>query len=96
MPDNTKKISIYWWNVNRRLSEIVKNISPISAQKPDIIFVTETSAGYDAIHNIEGYFKFADQEIRELNYGGIACFISNVLATHVLTFHLIKALYHSN
>ena len=69
--------------MNRRLSDIIKNISPISVQKPDIIFVTETSAGYDAIPFIRGYEKFADKEIRELNHGGIVCYVSSVLAPHV-------------
>ena len=59
-------------------------------QKPDIIFVTETSAGYDAIPPIKGYEKYADKEIRELNHGGIACYISSVLVPHVFNISFSK------
>ena len=52
-------------------------------QKPDIVFLTETSAGYDAIPTIGGYEKFADKEIRELNHGGIVCYVRSALAPHV-------------
>ena len=91
MPDNAKNISILWWNVDRRLSEIMKNISPISLQKPDIVFATETSAGYDAIPTIEGYEKYADMEIRELNHGGIAFYVRNSLAPHVFNISFNKS-----
>ena len=68
---------------------VTKNISPISVQKPDIVFLTETSAGYDAIPTIGGYEKFADKEIRELNHGGIVCYVRSALAPHVfnITFN---------
>ena len=80
-----------WWNVNRRLLEITKNISPISVQKPDVIFVTETSAGYDAIPNIEGYEKYADKDIRELNHGGIAFYVCSALVPHVFNISFNKS-----
>ena len=91
MPDNAKKISILWWNVNRRLSEIIQNISAISVQKPDILFVTETSAGYDAIPTIKGYEKYADNSVHELNHGGIACYVSSALALHVFNISFNKS-----
>ena len=81
-PDDTKLL-VMWWNINRRLSEILKNISPISEQKPDVVFVSETSAGYDAIPNIQGYAKYADKDVRALNHGGIAFYVKNALVPHV-------------
>ena len=78
-----------WWNVNRRLIEILKNISPISEELPDIIFVSETSAGYDAIPEVEFYSKYADKDVQILNHGGIALYVNKKLAAHIfnLTFH---------
>ena len=61
MPDDSTNIKICWWNVNRRLTEIVKNISPIT-DLPDILFVTETSIPYGELPNIEKYKKFADKK----------------------------------
>ena len=61
----------------------MKNISPISEQRPDVIFVTETAAGYDAIPSIQGYVKFADKDVRELNHGGIVLYVSSALVPHV-------------
>ena len=58
------------------------NISHISVQKPDIVFLNETSAGYNAIPIIRGYEIFADKEMRELNHGGIVRFVSSKLAPH--------------
>ena len=68
--------------MDRRLNDILKNISPISDQ-PDVIFVTETAAGYDAILPIQGYSKYADKDVRILNHGGIAFYVSSTLAPHV-------------
>ena len=87
MPDNTKCIKILFWNVNRRLNEIVKNISPLSDYKPDIVFVMETSIGYEVIPNINGYTKYADKNIRECSHGGIAFYLTNELASHVFNIN---------
>ena len=46
-PDNARKFVNIWWNVSRRL--ILLNISSISTFNPDIVFVLETSIGYDAL-----------------------------------------------
>ena len=48
--------------MNRRLTDILKNISPLS-EEPDVIFVTETAAGYDAVPTIQGYSKYADKGV---------------------------------
>ena len=97
MPDDTK-LFILWWNVNRRLSEILKNISPISEQNPDIVFVSETSAGYDAVPNIQGYSKYADQDVRTLNHGGIAFYVKSALVPHIfnVSFHTSYVTFRLN
>ena len=82
MPDDSTNIKICWWNVNRRLTEIVKNISPIT-DLPDILFVTETSIPYGALPNIEKYKKFADKSVIKCNHGGVAAYVNNNLASHV-------------
>ena len=80
-PDDAS-LKILWWNVNRHLNDILKNISPLS-EKPDVIFVTKTAAGYDAIPTIYGYNKYADKDVRVLNHGGIAFYIRSSVASHV-------------
>ena len=82
-PDNYKSITILWWNVNRRLDFILKNISPINTIKPDIIFVADTSIGYDALPNINGYILFADKTVRVCNHGGIALYVKHEYAPTV-------------
>ena len=83
-------LKILFWNVNRRLGTILKNISPFSERKPDLFFASEISVGYEAINNYAGYTKFADETIRERNHGGIACYVKNNIASHVfnVTFNL--------
>ena len=68
--------------MNRRLNEILKNTSPLS-EEPDVIFVTETAVGYEAIPTIRGYNKYADKDVRVLNHGGIAFYIRSKLVPHV-------------
>ena len=45
--------------------------------------MSEISAGFDAIPNIPTYAKFADKDVKELNHGGIALFVSRKLLPHV-------------
>ena len=47
--DSDKTLKILWWNVNRRPDIIQKNISPLEAEKPNIIFLSETAMGYDIL-----------------------------------------------
>ena len=68
--------------MNRRLNEILRNTSPLS-EEPDVIFVTETAVGYEAIPTIRGYNKYADKDVQVLNHGGIAFYIRRKLAPHV-------------
>ena len=75
-PDNSDNVKILWWNVNRRLNEIVKNISPIITERPDIVFVFETATGYGALPDIELYNKYADKDVKQLNHGGVVLYIS--------------------
>ena len=58
-------------------------------ERPDIIFVSETSVGYDAIPEFEFYAKYADKDVQILNHGGIALYVNKKLAPHVfnLSFH---------
>ena len=86
-----KIIKILWWNVNRRLNEITKNISPIISDCPDIIFVSETSAGYDAIPEIDLYTKFADKDIKTLSHGGLAFYISKNISSYVFDISFSKS-----
>ena len=81
--------------MNRRLNDILKNNSPLS-DEPDVIFVTETSAGYDAVPTIQRYTKYADKDVLVLNHGGIAFYVRNTLASHVLTLILLRAMFHSD
>ena len=74
-------------NVNRRLNEMLKNISPVSERKPDIVFVMETSIGYEAIPNINGYTKYAGKNIPESNHAGIAFYLLNELASPVFNIN---------
>ena len=53
-PDDTKNIKVMWWNVNRRLDVISRNLSPIKTYKAEVLFVMETAMGYDVIPDIEG------------------------------------------
>ena len=76
-------LKILFWNVNRRLGTILKNISPFSEQKPDMFFASEISVGYEAIENVVGYTKYADKTVKERNHGGIVCYVKNNIATHV-------------
>ena len=63
-PNNSDDIlKILWWNVNRRPDTVLQNVSPITTQKPKIIFLTETSMGYEILPDIENYKKYADQNI---------------------------------
>ena len=62
-PGNTNKvITFLWWNVNRRLDAILKNESPIE-YKPHVIFLLETSMGYESIPEMADYAKYADKNI---------------------------------
>ena len=85
-PDDSKNLKICWWNVNRRLVDIVKNISPIS-DTPDILFVTETSVPYGALPNIKKYTKYADKNVIKCHYGGVTVYVRNELASHVFGIH---------
>ena len=82
MPDNAKPLKILWWNVNRRLTEILKNISPISVECPDIIFVSETSVRHGPIPEVQFYSKYVNTNV-QINHGGIALYVNKKLASHV-------------
>ena len=82
-PDDTKTIKILWWNVNRRLDVILKNLSPIKTCLPHIMFVLETALGFDTIPEINGYHKFADGNLAELNHGGIVAYVKSSVAASV-------------
>ena len=78
MPDNSNKdLNIIWWNVNRRLDLILKNISPITVVKPDIVFVAETSIGHGSLPSLDGYTVFSDKSVEVCNHGGLAFYIKN-------------------
>ena len=62
----------------------MKNISPICTYKPDIIFILETSTGYQALSEIKDYRKYADENIHDLNHGGIAMYVQKLLILHVI------------
>ena len=83
-PDNDEKsIKIFWWNVNRNLDVILKSHSAIQDCTPQIAFLSESSMGYDILPSIKNYTKFADQNIKSLDYGGIVAYVENSLAPHV-------------
>ena len=72
--DNKKPFKVLWWNVNLRLDTALKSASPICIYKPHIVFILETSAGYQALPQIEDYRKYADKNIHTLNHGSIAVY----------------------
>ena len=83
-PNNyAKQIKILWWNVNRRPDTVLKSVSPITTQKPNIIFLSETAMGFDIIPEIANYKKYADQSILKLNHGGIVAYVHKELVSHV-------------
>ena len=82
-PDNEKVIKIFWWNVNRRLDVILKSQSAIQVCTPQIMFLLESSMGYDILPTIKNYTKLADQNVKSLDYGGIVAYVENSLAPHV-------------
>ena len=76
-------MKIFLWNVNRRLDVILKRHSPIQVCTPKLKFLLESSMGYDILPSIKNYAKFADQNVRTLDYGGIVAYVENSLAPHV-------------
>ena len=72
-----------WWNANKRLDIILKNLSPIKYFAPHLIFIIETALSYDVIPEINGYRKLADPSIRMLNHGGVVAYVHNSLSTNV-------------
>ena len=88
-PDKkSKTLKILWWNVNRRLINIAKVASPITDYKPDIFFALETSVSYDILPEINGFLKFADKNLLQLNHGGIAMYITKTISSHIFELRI--------
>ena len=62
---------------------MLEHLSPICTYEPDIVFILETSSGYQALPDIKGYRKYADASIQYLNHGGIALYVKSRLMSHV-------------
>ena len=69
--------------MNKRLDNILKNLSSIKYFAPHLIFVIETALGYAVIPEINGYRKVADPSIRMLNHDGVVGYVHNSLSTNV-------------
>ena len=86
IPDSSVTINILWWNVNKRFylySKFPEKFSPVFSNVYDIIFISETNLGYDVLPRVENYTIFSDPDKKLCKFGGIACYVSNKLATHV-------------
>ena len=80
-----------WWNINRRLNDIVTQTSPLDIYTPDIVFTLETSTIYENISEKSGYKKFADSIITtHSNHGGIALFVTKHLSSHIFEIRYEK------
>ena len=49
----------------------------------DIIFILETNLGYDALPTLNGFTLFSNPNNKICDYGGIACYVKNSLASHL-------------
>ena len=88
IPESNKKLKILWWNCNKRFylysNNIKKNYSGSYFDgRYDLIFVSETNLGYDALPNFKDYSLYADIEKKTCTYGGIAWYVKDSLAKHV-------------
>ena len=50
----------------------------------DVVFISETNLGYDAFPTFKDFTLFADPHKRTCTFGGIAWYIKNALAKHVV------------
>ena len=73
-----------WWNVDRKLS-LVLNFkgSPLHNNSIDLIFVSETCLGIDALPHLDGYKVIADPSIKVCTHGGMAWYVKGYLSNHV-------------
>ena len=74
------------WNVNKRFylySKHPEKFNSLFSREYDIIFISETNLGYDALPEFDKYVLFADPDRKLCNFGGIACYVRNNIASHV-------------
>ena len=84
-PDDSKDFNLLWWNIDKRLPLILNfKQAPIHNDLLDLIFVSETCLGCDALPRLEGYETIADPTIRTCSHGGMAFYVKRYLFNHVM------------
>ena len=81
------------WNVNKRFylySKCPEKFTTVFSSVYDIIFISETNLGCDALPVFDNYTIFADPDRKLCDFGGIACYVRNTIASHVfqIKYHL--------
>ena len=87
IPDTKKKIKISWWNVNKRFylfNQNEKILKSIFDEYYDMIFISETNLGYEALPQFSKYTLVADPNKKTCTCGGIAWYVRNDLAKHII------------
>ena len=85
--DAKMTINISWWNVNKRFYLFSQNPEKIMKSifdgDHDMIFISETNLGFEALPSFADYAVIADPHRKLCHYGGIAWYVKNTLARHI-------------
>ena len=97
IPDTKIPIKIAWWNINKRFYLFTKhsknNIASIFDEDYgyDMIFISETNLGHDALPSFKDYTTVADPSQKICTCGGIAWYVRNSLAKHMFQVQFNEA-----
>ena len=79
-------INISWWNVNKRFylfQNPEKLLKSIFDESHDMIFISETNLGFEALPSFDNYTLVADPNKKLCTCGGIAWYVKDSLARHI-------------
>ena len=73
-----------WWNVNKRLSHVLKYDNPLEENELDMFFVSETCLGHGSYPVFKDFTTISDPTVKTCQHGGFAWYVKDSLCSHLI------------